>query len=116
MVQKPLTAINYSADDFEVAFENIQQAVHKTAEEKGQWKDIVSIHDVVAHIHCEVSELFKAINNGDAISHNIPPFKHREEEAADVILLLMSLAEQLEWDLGGAIIEKAKYNINRDRK
>jgi len=100
---------------FEIYFKTVQECAHQTAEDKGQWADVVSIHDVIAHVHCEVSELFKAINNGGLVSRNIPCFTHREEEAADVILLIMSMAEQLDWDLAGAIVAKAKYNLTRDR-
>jgi len=100
---------------FEMYFGKVQECVHQTAEDKGQWDEVVSVNEVIAHLHCEASELYKAINNGEMPSRNIPGFSHREEEAADVNLLLMSISEQLGWNLAGAIVAKAKYNIARDR-
>ena len=110
-----MTIRGIEVEHFERGFNAVQEFVHKTATEQGLWRDIVSIHDVVAHVHCEVSELFKAIQNGCEVSRNIPPFSHRAEEAADIVLLLMSMSKELEWDLAGAIVAKAKFNVTRER-
>ena len=90
---------------FEHYFKIVQECVHQTAEDKGQWDEVVSVNEVISHIHAEVSELYTELSRGND--------EAARTECADVILMCMSLAEQKKWDLGEAVIEKAKYNLVR---
>ena len=106
-------ALMHCEELFEIYFKTVQECVHQTAEDKGQWEGAMP-SDVLLHIHDEVSELWKEIGNVD-LSESIPDFSKREEEAADGVLMYMSLAEELGLDLAGAIVAKAKYNLTRGK-
>jgi len=101
-----LMALNYVQEEFEASFGAVQECVHKTAVDRGQWEEVISVNDVISHIHAEVSEMYTEImkGNDDAAL----------TECADIVLMCMSLAEEKKWDLAEAIITKAKYNVTRD--
>ena len=109
-----LVDLNQAQDDFEALFGAVQECVHQTAVNKGQWRG-VKAKDVLLHVHSEVSELWREIEAETQESETISGFSKREEEAADIVLMIMSLSEQVLWRLGEAIVAKAKYNLKRER-
>lgn len=109
-----LRSLMYGQEDFESAFDDVQECVYQTAVLKGQWKD-KTYSEVMLHVYSEVAELWAEIDACNGDSETIPGYSKREEEAADVVLMIMSLAKRVDWRLGEAIVAKAKYNLTRER-
>lgn len=113
MVRKlPLAA----AAQLEAGFATVQQYVNRTAREKGWWDDDRSDGEAIALIHAELSEMLEALRSGNPVSTKIPMNTCVEEEAADVVIRLMDLAQQRGWNIAGAIINKLEYNDTREYK
>ena len=53
---------------------------------------------------------------GNPPSEHIPNFSSLEEEMADLVIRVLDFAEDQKLDLGGAIIEKMKFNETREYK
>jgi len=66
----------------------------------------------IALIHSEVSEALEGYRKGLNDDH-LPSRKMVEVELADTLIRIFDLAGYLELDLGGAVMEKLKYNSNR---
>ena len=79
------------------------------------WNDKPIVRgEQLANIHGEVSECWEWIRKGHSSpSDHIPGYTGEEEELADVIIRIMHYAERLRLRLGGAIIAKLLYNIDR---
>ena len=67
---------------------------------------------MVAKLHSEVTEFYEA----DGYSDQVTGFTESEEELADVVLMAMSIAEELQINLSDVIIAKHYYNLGRPHK
>ena len=100
---------------FVATWRTIAQAVHDNARAKGFWDGERNAPSALADIHGEVSEILDALKHGDPASDKIPAFNCAEEEAADVILRVMDLAEGMGWRVAEALVAKMAYNETRER-
>lgn len=82
------------------------------AKEAG-WHD-TPIHDGVriALIHSEVSEALEGLRK-DINDDHLPNRKMVEVELADAVIRILDFAGLKGYDIGGALVEKLKYNTTR---
>lgn len=107
---------------FEVAFRNVQRAVHGNSVEHGFWDDYPQdlnadqVAAKLALIHSEISEALEAVRDNYPESQKIAVTGQFEEELADAVIRIMDLAEYTGVDVAKALIEKAVYNRSRPFK
>jgi NTP pyrophosphatase (non-canonical NTP hydrolase) len=100
---------------FVATWRTVAQAAHDNAGDKGFWDGVLNIPAQLAGVHSEVSEILTALEHGDPESKKIPGFKCSEEEAADVVLRIMSIAEGAGWRVAEALVAKMQFNEGRER-
>lgn len=96
--------------------QRIMQDVHMDATEHGFWPKgrLELCHERKAAWNALGSEFMELCRSqAPWESAKIRGFNQCEEEAADVVIMLMSMAQQFGWKLPEAILAKAKYNISR---
>ena len=103
---------------FEEYLSLLQKDIHKWAREKGFWDSPFDCNPGMkfALMHSEIGEALEGMRHGNPPSEHIPNFSSLEEEMADLIIRVLAFAEDNELDLGGAIIEKMKFNETRSYK
>jgi NTP pyrophosphatase (non-canonical NTP hydrolase) len=67
---------------------------------------------MLALIHSEVSEALEGFRK-DLMDDHLPHRKMAEVELADIVIRVCDLAGKEGFDLGGAIVEKLEYNLQR---
>jgi NTP pyrophosphatase (non-canonical NTP hydrolase) len=100
---------------FIAAWRTVAQESWDNAGDKGFWDGVLNIPAQLAGVHSEVSEILTALEHGDPESKKIPGFKCSEEEAADVVLRIMSIAEGAGWRVAEALVAKMQFNETRER-
>jgi len=86
----------------------LSNKIFKNAIEKGLCRDIP---ETVAWLHSEVSEIYEAFKK--KIKAGEPGWIG--QEIADVVILALSLSEQLRIDIGKEIADKMEINLSRDQ-
>lgn len=96
-----------------------QQLAHQTANGAGWYKNPQTggpikrnVGEVIALMHSELSEALEA-DRKDLMDDKLPHRKGIEVEFADCIIRILDTAAALNLDVGGAIIEKNRYNQQR---
>ena len=74
-------------------------------------KDKIEPSDFVQKAYEEILEWQKADNH---ISHHCPELTDDEEETADVILVMLSYAASMGYDIENILKVKHDYNLNRE--
>lgn len=110
-----------------------QKDCHATAEKKEWWTVRRTLRDLVEKetpnyagtysainqssllslAASEISEALASIRNGNPPDTHIPEYREVEVELADVIIRILSSAEEFGWDVIGAMSAKAEYNKTR---
>ena len=103
---------------FEELIHSLQLDIHAWAVKKGFWKTPFDSNPgmKIALMHSELGEGLEGMRLGNPPSEHIPNFSSLEEEMADLVIRVLDFAEDQKLDLGGAIIEKMKFNETREYK
>ena len=92
----------------------MQKEAWKNSENHGWDEAIENPASALMMITREVSELAEEERDADSgESTNIPGFSKREEEAADILIRLLSYCGARKYRLAEAVIAKHKYNQDR---
>lgn len=85
---------------------------HQRAKDAGWWDEEREVGTLLALIHSEISEGLEAARKGLRDDH-LPHRPGLEVELADALIRIFDLAGRYGYDLGGAVIEKSRYNMTR---
>lgn len=105
--------------EFQRSFQEMSQRAYDLAVAKGFWDNQAAdckLSEQVALLHSECSEVLEAIRKGNPPDDKIKEFSSAEAELADLVIRAMNLAYSQEWNIGGAILAKHKYNVSRPFK
>ena len=75
--------------------------------------DNTNLGELIALIHCELSEMLQAERTGERDKH-LPHRLAAEVECADALTRLLIYAGFRGFDLDGAVVEKRAYNAERE--
>lgn len=98
-----------------------QAACHNASKFAGWWTDprtgsLLDPHPLIPTklclIHSEISEALEGARKNKQDDH-LPHRESIEVELADAIIRICDLAGALDLDLGGAVVEKMRYNAQR---
>lgn len=127
-----------TGDAFLLSWNHLTRAVHNNACQKGFWdkrQELTAavnsscgagsaesghVHDLIAAqclalITTEVGEATDALRAGNPYEQGLEGVRAVEAELADVVIRIMDTAAAFRWDVGGAILKKAKFNAARPR-
>jgi NTP pyrophosphatase (non-canonical NTP hydrolase) len=96
-----------------MSFKELQMLCHTKSVNNGWWQGTPNIPEKIALIHSEVSEALEGYRK-DLPDAHIPHRSSMEVELADAIIRIFDLAGYLSLDLDGAIMEKLRYNDQRE--
>ena len=98
---------------FAVAFNDMAQAVHANAVDKGWWDEDRNDGEMLMLMVTELAEACEALRHGNPPDSHIPEFSGVEAELADVVIRAMDFCAARGYDLGDAIVAKHRYNQTR---
>lgn len=98
-----------------VTINELIEASHNTAVDKGWWTLPPNIPEKLALIHSEISEALEAYRDGkmETYTHENGKPDGFEVELADAVIRIADLCGYLNIDLESAILRKAAYNSTR---
>lgn len=104
--------------DFEFCngFNHQCRKAYQIAKDHGWHEKPCNDGEVLALIHCEISEALQALRDGNKPDHHCPDFSSLEIELADAIIRIMDYAGERGLNLSLAILEKMKFNKKRPYK
>lgn len=98
----------------------MMELAHRTATDAGWYTDLKTgepiernFGEVIALMHSELSEALEADRKG-LMDDKLPHRDGREVEFADLIIRVLDTAAALGFDIAGALIEKNRFNQQRD--
>lgn len=134
---KPCSPLGFTSNEVQFAesFRNMQDRVHKTAVEKGWWRERRELLRImqgyeglgsyaksiltgcsIALMHSELSEAMEGVRAGNPKDDKIPLFRSIESEYADTIIRIMDDAQENNLNVAGALVAKARFNDGREHK
>ena len=90
----------------------VKQILTDQDPELGEYFEMMREIGYLALIHAEVSEAVEGSRKGLMDSH-LPHRNSTEVELADTIIRIFDLCGRRDYDIGGAIVEKLRYNRER---
>lgn len=104
--------------DIKHGLNEARRIAHETAVEHGFWEDKeFSVGEKLALIHSEISEALEAHRKTEMLEdEHVPGYDNFDIELADAIIRIVDLAGRLHIDIGGAVVEKMRYNQGREWK
>lgn len=87
----------------------LQRWLYDIAKKRGHFDNTKTSREFIADIHSEVSEVYKAVRDGNQPSERIA-FTEVEEELADILSRTITFAEHYGHDVVGALYAKAHFN------
>jgi NTP pyrophosphatase (non-canonical NTP hydrolase) len=103
-------------DEFEsaaIAADRLQKVCHGLARSAGWWDNPRETGTLLMLCVSELAEAMEGDRKG-LQDDKLPHRKMLEVELADAVIRIFDMAGGLRLDVGGAIAEKLKYNIDRD--
>lgn len=98
------------------------QVAHAKAVESGWWTNLDTgedlhgkrnVAEILCLIHSEVSEAMEGART-NKMDNKLPHRPAVEVEMADAVIRILDFCGGFNLDLGGAVIEKMRYNAQRD--
>lgn len=111
MKQADYTMIKEINDLRNICFEQSKKAGWHTNLKTGELIDR-NKGEMLCLIHSEISEAMEG-ERKDLMDDHLPDRKMAEVELADAVIRIMDYAGRWGYDIGGAIIDKLYYNLNR---
>ena len=97
--------------------DELKHFCHGLSSDAGWWDEVDKedpyvIATKLCLVHSEVSEALESVRK-DTMDDHLPNRKGVEVELADALIRIFDLAGAMELDIGGALVDKLKYNQNR---
>lgn len=102
--------------DFKDEFIKASLVANDTATTKGFWEENHTPETMLDLIQDELNEAKEALSSGNQPDKHCPEYSGVEIELADVIIYILNISKQYNWDIGGAIMDKMRYNYSRPYK
>lgn len=93
----------------------LSKNINQIANKHGFW-DGYSFGDKIALTHTELSEAFEAHRHGNPKDEHIPHHKAIVVELADAIIRILDMAEEYEYPIAEAMLDKIEFNETRPYK
>lgn len=104
--------LHENSSSFKTVVNILQETCYRLSKDAGWHDNPREDGTMIALIHSEVSEAMEGLRK-DLMDDHLPNRKMVEVELADSVIRICDLAGKLGLDLGGAIVDKLKYNLTR---